>query len=243
MGWGLEISYAFNKGRENNPIMNFTGGDHSYREILVAIVCIFLSRWMNLDVEALHRKSNSVSVYLKHFSSHDPDSILPGIKKYFGSKELLFREIENKPEFWITLAELNNKSNYQRVNLDREFFEALVAGKIPDLTKYFEFKAHRNVHEIPLAELLPLFKCFIISSQLADNVEICTRKEREYIKIWHTYSDEKVISLFIKLISDVFDASWHKFSVFSVSELLIFDFSGPETLEREIKRAPFDEEF
>lgn len=244
MGWKLEISYACNKGMENkSTIMNFTGGDHDFREILVTIVCIFLSRWMDLDVEALHKKSNSIAVYLKNFVRHDPSLVSPGVKKYFGSKDLLFREIDNKPEFWITLAELNSRSNYQRVNLDRDFFEALVAGEIPNLTKYFETKADRSIHEIPLSELLPLFKCLIVSSQLADNVEICARKGKEHIKIWHTYSDEKVVLKLIKLLSNVFDAGWHKFSVRSVSELLIFDFSTPEILEGEIKEVSFDEEF
>ena len=141
MGWKIEVSGSYDKGRENEPIiMDFTGGDRDFREFLVEAVCIFLSRWMNLDVEALHRKSNSITVYLKSFVRHDLQEISPGVKKYFGSRDLLYREIERKPDFWITLAELYQKFNYQRVNLDKDLFEALVAGKLPDITNILKLK-------------------------------------------------------------------------------------------------------
>ena len=159
--------------------MDFTGGDRDFREFLVEAVCIFLSRWMNLDVEAMHRKSNSITIYLKSFIRHDLQEVAPGVRKYFGSRDLLYREVEKKPEFWVTLAELYQKFNYQRVNLDKDLFEALVAGKLPDITKYFEIKADRSLREIPLSELLPLFKYLVVASQLVNDVEICTEKGKE----------------------------------------------------------------
>jgi len=234
MGWKIEVSDPYNEGRENEPmIMDFTGGDRDFREFLVEAVCIFLSRWLNLDVEALHRKSNSITVYLKSFVRHDLQEIPHGVKKYFGSRDVLYREIERKPDFWITLAELYQKFNYQRVNLDKDLFESLVAGKLPDISKYFEIKADRSLREIPLSELLPLFKYLVTASNLVNDVEICTEKGKEKIKIRHDYSDENVVSKLIKLFSNVFEAGWHKFSVSSVSELIIFDFSLPGASERE----------
>lgn len=226
MGWKIEISSSSSEMNINESMtMDFTGGDRDFREFLVEIVCIFLSRWMDLDVEALHRKSNSITVYLKSFIRHDPQEIPTGLKKHFGSKDLLYREIESKPDFWITLVELYQKFNYQRVNLDKDLFEAFVAGKVPDISKYFEIKADRSLREIELSELIPLFKYLVMASNLVNDVEICTEKGREKIKIWHDYSDETVIAKLTQLFSNLFDAGWHKFSVSSVSELIIFDFS------------------
>lgn len=235
MGWRIEVSGPYREGHGNGPLfMDFTGGDRDFREFLVETVCIFLSRWMNLDVEALHRKSNSITVYLKSFIRHDSHEVPPGLKKYFGSKDLLYREIEQKPDFWMTLGELYQKFNYQRVNLDKDLFEALVAGKVPDISKYFEIKADRSLRELELSELLPLFKYLVMASNLVNDVEICTEKGKEKIKIRHDYSDERVITKLIQLFSNVFNSGWHKFSVSSVSELIIFDFSFPEILDPEI---------
>jgi hypothetical protein len=160
--------------------------------------------------------------------------VAPGIRKYFGSRDILYREFERKPEFWTNLAELYLKSNYQRVNLDKDLFEALIAGRLPDITKYFEIEANRSIREIPLSELLPLFKHLVGASQLVNDVEIRTEKGKEQIKIRHDYSDEKVIEILIQLLSNVFASGWHNFSVSSMSGLIIFDFSFPGILKEEI---------
>jgi hypothetical protein len=236
MGWKIKISGPFNEGIENEPTtVDFTGGDRDLREFLVEAVCIFLSRWMNLDVEAIHRKSNSITIYLKSFVRHDLQELAPGVRKYFGSRDILYREIEKKPEFWTNLAELYLKFDYQRVNLDKDLFEALVAGKRPDITKYFEIEAKRPIHEIPLSELLPLFKRLIVTSQLVNDIEIRTGRGKEQIKIRHDYSDEKAIEKLVQLISNVFETCWHNFSVSSVPGLTTFDFSLSGVLEGKIE--------
>jgi len=227
MGWKIEVSCSFKEEVESESFtMDFVGGDRDFRELIVETVCIFLARWMNFDVEAVHLKSNSITIYLRSFVRHGLQEKAPGVRKYFGSKDLLYREIERKPAFWVTLAELYNKFNYQRVNLDKNLFEALVAGKLPDITKYFEIEADRSLREIPLSELLPLFKYLVVASQLVDDVEICAEKGKEHIKIRHDYSEESVVLTLIHLFSNVFNAGWHNFSVSYVSELIIFDFSA-----------------
>ncbi|MCQ1537099.1 hypothetical protein FTO70_15745 [Methanosarcina sp. KYL-1] len=232
-GWKIQISISCNDEIEPEyATMDFVGGDRDFRELLIEIVCIFLARWMNLDVESVYRKSNSSTIYLRSFVRHDPQEIAPGVWKYFGSKEVLYREVERKPEFWITLSELYRSFNYQRVDIDKNLFEALVGGKLPDITKYFEIKAGRSLHEIPLPELLPLFKRLVMASQLVSDVEVCTEKGQEYIKILHDYSDEKVVSKLVQMFSNVFEMGWHTFRVSSVSELIIFDFSVSGLPER-----------
>lgn len=242
MGWNIEVSGPDSGEPKNGPtVVEFTGGDEDFREFLVEAVCIFLSRWMNLDVEALHRKSNSITVYMTNFVSPDKEETAPGVRRYFGSRDLLYREIEKKPEFWVTLAELYQRFNYRRVNLDKDLFKSLMAGEVPDITKYFEIKAGRSLHEIPLSELLPLFKCLVMTSQLVNDVEICTGKGKEQMKIRHDYSDEKVIAKMIQLFSSVFEAGWHNFSLKSVSELIIFDFSSHEILYKETEKVSSDQ--
>jgi len=241
MGWKIEVSCSFKEEVEPESFtMDFIGGNRDFRDLLVEAVCLFLARWMNFDVEAVHLKSNSITIYLRRFVWDDLQKPAPGVRKYFGSKDLLYREIEQKPAFWVTLAELYTKFNYQRVNLDKSFFEALVAGKLPDISKYFEIAADRSLREIPLSELLPLFKYLVVASQLVNDVEICAEKGKEHIKIRHDYSEESVVLTLIHLFSNVFNAGWHNFSVSYVSELIIFDFSLPDTSTQDaVKISPY----
>ncbi|AKB20171.1 MULTISPECIES: hypothetical protein [unclassified Methanosarcina] len=240
MGWKIEVSCSFKEEVEPESFtMDFVGGDRDFRDFVVEAVCIFLACGLNFDVEAVHRKSNSITIYLRSFFRHGMQDKAPGVRKYFGSKDVLYREIERKPAFWVTLADLYKKFDYQRVNLDKDFFEALVAGKLPDMTKYFEIKAGRSLHEIPLSELLPLFKYLVVASQLVSDVEIYAEKGKECIKIRHEYSDEGVVLKLIQMFSNLFEAGLHKFSVSSVSKLIIFDFSLPDTSIRDaVKVSP-----
>jgi len=234
LGWKIKISTSCGENLQNGfKSMDFIGGDRDLREFLVEAVCIFLSRRAGLDAEALHRKSNSITVYFRHFVRHDMHEVTPGVRKLFGPKDILYREIERKPAFWITLAELYTKFNYRRVNLDKDLFEALLAGKLPDITKYFEIKADRSLREIPLSELLPLFKHLVVASQLVYDVEICAEKGKESIKIRHDYSDENVVLKIIQLFSNLFEAGLHRFSVTYVSKLIMFDFSISEGSEQD----------
>lgn len=242
MGWKIEVSGPDSEEPRNGPtVMEFAGGDRDFREFIVQAVCIFLSRWMNLDVEALHRKSNSITVYLTNFVRHDQEGTAPGVRKYFGSRDLLYREIEKKPEFWVMLTEIYQRSNYRRVNLDKDLFKSLMASEVPDITKYFEIKSGCSLYEIPLSELLPLFKCLVMTSQLVNDVEICTGKGKEQMKIRHDYSDEKTIAKMVQLFSSVFEAGWHNFSLKSVSELIIFDFSSHGVLSEETEKISSDQ--
>lgn len=234
MGWKIEVMCSFREEDEPESFtMDFVGGDRDFCELLVEAACIFLARWMNFDVEAVHRKSNSTTVYLRSFASNGLQEKAPSVMKFFGSKDILYKEIERKPAFWVTLADLYKNFNYQRVNLDKSLFEALVAGKLPDITKYFELKTDRSLCEIPLSELLPLFKHLVVASQLVDDVEIYAEKGKESIKIRHSYSEESVVLMLVQLFSNVFHAGWHSFSVSCVSKLIIFDFSLPGASKRD----------
>jgi hypothetical protein len=46
--------------------------------------------------------------------------------------------------------------------------------RLKEIIKYFEIKANRSLREIMLSELLPLFKCPVMSTRLINGMKICT---------------------------------------------------------------------
>lgn len=237
-GWDIEISSSSrDEPWKECAIMDFVGGHRDLRELLVETVCLFLARWLDLDLETVYLKSNSTTIYLKPFVRNEAQEIPPGVLKYFGSMDGMYREIERKPDFWNTLTELYKFFNYQRVNIDRNLFEAFAAGEFPDIKKYFEIKAGRPIHEIPLLELIPLFKHLFMVSQLVNDVEINMEKGKEYVKIFHNYSREEVSAKMVRLFSDVFRAGLHSFSVTSLKGLTILEFNDLE-VEKESSGFP-----
>ena len=108
------------------------------------------------------------------------------------------------------------------VTIPKNQFEDFVAGNVPDCVGIFETVVNQPITEIPLSELILLFKKFFSVSQIVNNIEINVDPGQEYVKIQHDYRDEKTISKIIQYFSDLFEATGHTFDVKKSSSFIIF---------------------
>jgi hypothetical protein len=222
-GWGIEASIINWEGDKTEVIV-LEHGDPSLRAFLAEALSIFLGLYLDLDVSFVHRKSNSILIFLKEYKSYT--EIPPGIRKNFGTLEYTFKEIKSRPDFWTTLVERYMLHRYERVNLNRDAFEVFLSGGVPDLTSFFEAFAGKSIHEIPLPELFIICKKVISVTQLVSEIERTSEGGKMHIKIRHQFSDEKVILKLVELFSKVFQAAGYVFEVRTISNLIIFDFVG-----------------
>lgn len=221
-GWGIEAS-VINWEEDTTEVIVLEHGDPSLRAFLAETLSIFLGCYLNLDVSFVHRKSNSILIFLKEYKSDA--EIPPGIRKNFGTLDYTFNEIRSRPDFWTTLVERYMLHRYERVNINRDVFEVFLSGGVPDITSFFEAFAGKPIREIPLSELFVIFKKVISATQLVSEIERTSEGEKMHVKIRHQYSDEKVIPKLIELFSNVFRAAGYIFEVRIISNLIIFEFS------------------
>lgn len=200
-------------------------GDPSLRAYLAEAISVFLGHYRNLDVPFVHRKSNSIRIFLKeHVSDTD---VPPGIRKNFGTLDYTFKEIRSKPDFWTSLVEKYRLQRYQRINLNRDVFETFLSGEIPDISSFFEAIAGKPIQEIPLYELIVILKRLVSITQIANDVEKTDERGKISIKIRHQFSEEVAIEKLIALFSKVFLTAGYAFDVRTVSNLIILEFKDP----------------
>jgi hypothetical protein len=223
MGW--EVEAYLSTWEDNTEVIVIENGDPSLRAYLAEVISVFLGRYLNFDVSFVHRKSNSIRVFLKEYRS-DTD-VPPGIRKNFGTLDYTFKEIKSKPDFWTSLVERYRLQRYQRINLNRDVFETFLSGEIPDITSFFETFAGKPIREIPLYELFIICKKLVSITQLANDVERTVEKEKISIKIRHQFSEEIAIEKLIEFFSKLFLAAGYAFEVKTVSNLVIFEFKDP----------------
>jgi hypothetical protein len=221
-GWGIKAS-IINWGEDKTEVIVLEHGDPSLRAFLAEALSIFLGRHLNFDVSFVHRKSNSILIFLKEYKSDT--EIPPGIRKNFGTLDYTFKEIKSKPDFWTTLAERYISHRYERINLNRDVFEVFLSGGVPDITGFFEALAGKPIQEIPLSELFILCKKIVLVTQLVNEIERTNENGKMYIKIRHRFSDEKVILKLVELFSKVFRAAGQTFEVKPISNIIIFEFA------------------
>ena len=222
LGWEIEVS--INTWEEDKTeVIVLENGDPSLRAFLAEAISIFLGHYLNLDVSFVHRKSNSLKIFLKAYRSDM--EVPPGIRKNFGTLDYTLKEIRSKPEFWTSLVERYRLQRYQRINLNKDVFETFLSGEIPDVTSFFEASAGKPIQEIPLCELCTICKKLLFVTQLANDVERTVERGKVIIKIRHQFSEEIAIAKLVELLSRLFHIAGHIFEVRTVSNLIIIEFA------------------
>jgi hypothetical protein len=141
--------------------------------------------------------------------------------------ENTFLEVERRPGFWKSLTKIYRQQNYQRLNINKKIFEAFISGNIPseaDMERNFELTIGKPPAAFTLDEHIMIFREFYLTEGIGNDIEICTEKDKEYIKLIHGYSDKKVCEYITKYYSNYFRSIGHDFTVTISPYVIAFEF-------------------
>lgn len=111
--------------------------------------------------------------------------------------------------------------------MNKKVFEAFVSGDLPsvdDMGREFELLAGKPPETFTLAEHIMIFKELYLTDSIGSDIEVCTEKGREYVKLIHDYSDRKVCERVIQYYSNIFRSIGHPFTVTSSPHMIVFEF-------------------
>jgi len=103
------------------------------------------------------------------------------------------------------------------VTIHRNYFEDLLANKIPLGEITIETLAKKPIQEIPLKEMLPLIKEVYETSKIVDRVEI----EKENIILFHNYRNIDVIDKLKKSLVTLLEAGGHLYDARSTPNIIL----------------------
>jgi hypothetical protein len=149
--------------------------------------------------------------------------------------ESTFREIQKKPEFWKNLIKIYKEQNYQRLSMNKKVFEAFVSGDLPsvdDIAREFELFTGKTPETFTLAEHIMIFKALYLTDNIGTEIEICTEKGSECVRLIHDYSDSKVCERIICYYSNIFKCIGHPFTVIPSPHMVVFEFGKNLTTSR-----------
>lgn len=229
--WGVRVSLSCEDihNPESAQIL-FSNATPNSREFFTQLVALFLAKWKRLDVEHVFRRANSTQVSFKKNLSVSPQELMPGIRKHFGYLDIVCREIDDNPDFWIQLMYTYNVERYNLVTLHRSQFETFATGVAPNPAKIVERLSKRSISEMELADLLIVVKRMYLVTQLVKNIELSLEPGKESATIIHDFKNEKVISNLVDYFSHIFIENGAKFTVSSYASMIVFRFNkeGPE---------------
>jgi predicted hydrocarbon binding protein len=145
-----------------------------------------------------------------------------GIKSlitFFGGMEETANAIKSRMSFWKCIVHRHIASNYQMVTIHKNYYEDILAGKVPMGEIMIEILAKKPVHEIPLGELLPLIKQVYEVSGTMDRVEIRDNN----IILFHSYRNKDAIERIRKSLIMLMETGGHLYDGKITANMIVLE--------------------
>jgi len=228
MGWKIKVEAECSKGFEPETAnLTLSNGDSSFRRVMAHSLALYLAKQMKLDVYGLFSRSNVTKIYFKRFEFIDYQKIPKGIEEHLGPMEGTLREVQKRPDFWKNLIKTYREQNYQRLSMNRKIFEAFVSGDVPsvaDMARNFELVVGKPPAAFTLAEHIMIFKELYLIDGIGNDIETCTEKGCEYVKLIHDYTNKKVCEHITNYYSNFFKSIGYPFTVTTNPNIIVFEF-------------------
>jgi predicted hydrocarbon binding protein len=145
-----------------------------------------------------------------------------GIKSlhtFFGEMEETANAIKDRTFFWNHMINRHVISNYQMVTIHKNYYEDILAGKIPMGETIIEILAKKPIQEIPLVELLPLVKHVYEISGVVDKVEI----RDSNIILFHNYRNREATERLKKSLIMLMETGGHLYDGKTAANMLVIE--------------------
>ncbi|VVB93991.1 Uncharacterised protein [uncultured archaeon] len=169
-----------------------------------------------LEIVSVSESEGCIKVGLSKTNNKDA---IGSVINFFGDMDEVTNAIKSNPDFWKTVINRHVVSNYNMVTIHRNYFEDLLAGKVPMGEIAIETMARKPIQEIPLKEMLSLVKEVYETSRVADRVEI----DRESIIMFHNYRNMDVIEKLKKSLVTLMEANGHLYDAKSTANMIVLN--------------------
>ncbi len=136
---------------------------------------------------------------------------------FFGESDEVIRTVKSRPSFWKTMVNRHLLSNYNMVTVHRNYFEDLLADKIPMGEITIESLAKKPIQEIPLDEMLLHIKRVYESSRVADRVDI----DKDTIIVHHNYRTKEAIEKIRKSLVALLETNGHLYDAKATANMIV----------------------
>lgn len=167
-----------------------------------------------LGIRNVMKSSDCIKVELSRSNKKEAESSL---YNFFGEMDEVIKTIKSRPAFWKTVINRHLLSNYNMVTVHRNYFEDMLADKIPLGEITIENLAKKPLQEIPLKEMLSLIKEVYETSRVADRVDV----GKDAITLFHNFRTKEAVEKLKKSLVALLEASGHLYDAASAANMIM----------------------
>jgi len=216
--WDIDITLKYDNDSSPSELIIDIRGNPQKIKFISRIVCQHLIKNLPENSSLAIRSINNIGDYIIiELSKASKSEAQKSLITFFGEMDEAIKAIKNKPQFWKAIINGHLLSNYSMVTVHRNYFEDLLANKIPMGEITIETMAKRPIKEIPLNEVLYLIKDVYEISRVVDRVEV----DKENIILFHNYRNKDVIEKLKKSLIMLLDANGHLYDAKSTANMIV----------------------
>jgi predicted hydrocarbon binding protein len=218
LAWGIYISLKYDRNTAPSELLVEIRGISQRTKLAACLLSQFLIKNSLVDspleIRSVINTDDNIKVELSRSNKKDAqDSLI----RFFGQNNEIVKSIKSRPAFWKAIVNRHIVSNYNMVTLHRNFFEDILAGKVPLGEITIENIAKRPIQDIPLREMLSLIKEVYETSRVVDAVEI----EKDSIILFNNYRNKDAIEKLKKILVMLLEANGHLFEAKSTANMIV----------------------
>ncbi len=167
-----------------------------------------------LEIRNVMKSNECIKVELSRSNKKEAESSL---YNFFGEMDEVIKTIKSRPAFWKTVINRHLLSNYNMVTVHRNYFEDMLADKIPLGEITIENLAKKPLQEIPLKEMLSLIKEVYETSRIADRVDI----DKDTVIVSHNYRTKEAVEKLKQSLVALLESSGHLYDAKSAANMIL----------------------
>ncbi len=218
LGWNIDLILKYDNEKHPSDVLIELRGPHSKIRFIACILSQYLIKnspnQTSLKITSITDLNDCIKVKLSRSNKAEAQKSLVA---FFGGKDEIIKTIDNRPAFWKALINRHISSNYNMVTVHRNYFEDLLAGKVPVGEITIENLAKKPIKEIPLREMLFLIKEVYETSRVADRVDI----DNDTVIVSHSYRTQEAVEKLKQSLIKLLEANGHLFDVKSTASMIV----------------------
>ncbi|MCZ7393848.1 MAG: hypothetical protein ABOK23_02005 [Candidatus Methanoperedens sp.] len=218
LGWNIDLVLKYDNEKHPSDVLIEIRGSHPKIRFAACILSQYLIKnsldRAPLEIKSITDLNDCIKLELSRSNKTDAQKSLIA---FFGGMDEVIKTINNRPAFWKALINRHISSNYNMVTVHRNYFEDLLAGKVPAGEITIENLARKPIKEIPLKEMLFLIKEVYETARVADRVDI----DSDTVIVYHGYRTTEAIEKLKKSLVMLLESNGHLYDVKSTASMIV----------------------
>jgi len=218
LDWGIDLVLKADRDSYPTDVLLELKGASQRIKFVACMVSQYLVKnsliQAPLEIKKVTRYTEGIKVELSRSNNKDAQKSLC---TFFGGRDEVMKSIKSRPAFWKALIDRHMISNYNMVTVHRNYFEEILANRIPPGEIMIENLAKKPVRDIPLAEMLSHIKDVYETSRIADRVDI----DKDTIALFHNFRTKEAIEKLKKSLVLLMESNGHLYDAASVANMIV----------------------